>query len=160
MWPGLRLLAEDLVWCPEIYITYWGFTPQVNPDYDYLETALCHGEFPHHKWQKTRISNFDSVHKAKEWHRYGFEWATDRARSDLIRIDKNLVGISVNMTQTKLVWCHCIRFDHATMACARIWQPNLDSEDLHCVSITFCFYSVHPDQQSQGSSVSTGSDAH
>ena len=80
MWPAFRLLAEDLVWCPEWYFTYWGFSPDYSPAYDYLGSALCHGEHPQQKWQKSRIGQYDSVHKAENWHRYGFEWASDRAR--------------------------------------------------------------------------------
>ena len=79
MWPAFRLLAEDMVWCPEWYFNYWGFTPLANPAYDYLETGLCHGQYPGQKWEKSRITNFDSVHKAENWHRYGFEWAADKA---------------------------------------------------------------------------------
>ena len=80
MSPVFRLLSENLVWCPEWYISYLGHTPLVSPAHDYLETGLCHGQNPGQKWEKSKISNFDSVHKADGWHRYGFEWTNEKAR--------------------------------------------------------------------------------
>ena len=82
VWPAFRLLAEDMVWCPEWQLmTYWGFTPDVSSAYDSAEIGLCHGEYPDQKWERSGINNFDSVYKAEFWHTYGFEWAEDRARS-------------------------------------------------------------------------------
>ena len=85
--PAFRLLAEDMVWCPEWQLmTYWGFNPDVNPAYDYAETGLCHGEYPEQKWERSGFNNFDSVHKAELWHTYGFEWSADKARSGAVLI--------------------------------------------------------------------------
>ena len=76
---AMRLLAEDLVWCPEwdllVYLGYKSGSP-----YDSLKNQLCYGRFPNQKWQSFEQTDFDNKHNAESWHIYGFEWTQNKAR--------------------------------------------------------------------------------
>ena len=79
--PAIRLLGEDLVWCPEWdLLVYRGYKPGASSPHDSLKSNLCYGRFPNEKWQSFELTDFDNKHSAESWHIYGFEWTAKRAR--------------------------------------------------------------------------------
>ena len=79
VWPALWLISEDLVWGPE-WDMWEYFGEKINVGSDIMGLHLAYDEWPNVQWSSFWLNNYDATYDCEQWHIYGFEWTSDRAR--------------------------------------------------------------------------------